>query len=307
MDTKNMLEKKENKIINEIKNEKENLTKSNLIKIERKSPLEKSENEKYDYNNNILINFTEIESKPKENNVNKMNFSSDKNNFQFHFNSARTFDKSKSNLINNNENKKENNIKSCFDFENLKEYYKFEKINSNRNFYKSEVENFHNAKTQFFKRFNSFKNLTNNKNFSNRDFYLTKSSEKKTLLCKIEIQNSKKFSPIYNLYDNTTDKFLLTAKKVKFSTISEYLFSIEENDFDKKSENYIGKMSSNILGNKFEIFDYTKDKKDLIINPWIIENIENGNKNMNMNIGIVEYVSNNSYKNILFLLITIRN
>ena len=76
---------------------------------------------------------------------------------------------------------------------------------------------------------------------------------------------------------------------------------IEFRKHKKNSEELKGKdlilFTNNRNGNKFEIFDYTKDKKDLIINPWIIENIENGNKNMNMNIGIVEYVSNNSYKN----------
>ena len=262
------------------------MKKSDLIKIERKT-LTKEESgikSRYCSDNNLL----DIEINQKEN-VNDKNI----NNNYFQFNSENvTLERARANNKQKEFNKKKGDHRGCFDFDNLKEYYEFEKFNTNRinynfkeiEFYKKEVEKIHTAKNLCFKRFNSFKSP----DFFSRDFYLTKASEKKTLLCKIKIQNLGKLYPVYHLYDNTTDKFLISVKKVKFSSSSEYIFSTEENDFNKKSKNYIGKMCSNFIGNKFEIFDYLKENKDALNSPKIIENKEKDNKNSK--IGIIEYV-----------------
>ena len=215
---------------------------------------------------------------------------------------------------NYNKDKKEISIRNCFDFENIKDLKELKRINSVRNkdnfkefdIHKRDEENFENTKIEFFKRFNNLKRNITEKFNTNRNLFLTKSSEKKTFLCKIIIQNPKDIYPIYNLYDNNTDKFLLSAKKFNFFSKDEYLFSVEENNFDKKSENYLGKMCSNLLGNKFQIFDYIKDNKNKdVINSNLTEKnlSQRQNKNIktntNRNIGFIEYVNKSINRNLL--------
>lgn len=65
----------------------------------------------------------------------------------------------------------------------------------------------------------------------------------------------------YYLYIGLTDaladdgKFLLSARKCRRPTCTEYLISLDMNDTSKGSDTYIGKLRSNFLGTKFTVYD----------------------------------------------------
>lgn len=96
-----------------------------------------------------------------------------------------------------------------------------------------------------------------------KDYYLTSINKDYTFNCKIKVHTNKNkvglLYPIYTLHVDSTDRFILAAKKVKITSASSYLFSLDENNFEFKSDCYLGKLNSNFLGTKFKIFDY-KDK-----------------------------------------------
>uniref|UniRef100_A0A7N0TXN9 Tubby-like F-box protein n=1 Tax=Kalanchoe fedtschenkoi TaxID=63787 RepID=A0A7N0TXN9_KALFE len=50
-------------------------------------------------------------------------------------------------------------------------------------------------------------------------------------------------------------KMLLAAKKVRRTAHTEFLISLDRNDFSRTSNMYVGKLRSNFLGTKFTIFD----------------------------------------------------
>ncbi|XVF63831.1 hypothetical protein PTKIN_Ptkin09bG0118200 [Pterospermum kingtungense] len=50
-------------------------------------------------------------------------------------------------------------------------------------------------------------------------------------------------------------KLLLAAKKVRRATSTDFVISLVGDDFSRSSNNYIGKLRSNFLGTKFNIFD----------------------------------------------------
>ncbi|XP_022766505.1 tubby-like F-box protein 5 [Durio zibethinus] len=50
-------------------------------------------------------------------------------------------------------------------------------------------------------------------------------------------------------------KLLLVAKKVRRTTCTDFVISLVGNDFSRSSNNYVGKLRSNFLGTKFNVFD----------------------------------------------------
>ena len=64
-----------------------------------------------------------------------------------------------------------------------------------------------------------------------------------------------KLFPVYTLYLKDGDRFLLSAKKRPNNTTSNYLISMGENDLNRSSTNYLGKLRSNFMGTEFQIFD----------------------------------------------------
>jgi hypothetical protein len=106
-------------------------------------------------------------------------------------------------------------------------------------------------------------------------FLLSPLPQDKTLICKI-IKKSEnilgKIYPTYELYLNSNDKLLLTAKKIYKTTATTYLIFkggderdiVVDVDFSNSDSDYIGKISSNFLVNEFNIFDHglkPEDKK----------------------------------------------
>ncbi len=122
------------------------------------------------------------------------------------------------------------------------------------------INNFSELSKEFLGEINNFDFVSKKK--LSKEYFLNPILKDESLICKIKIQTKNKFGslyPIYTLHIDSSDKFLLAAKKVKITSSSLYLFSLDENNFDVKSEDYLGKLKSNFLGTKFNIFDY-KDK-----------------------------------------------
>ncbi len=64
-----------------------------------------------------------------------------------------------------------------------------------------------------------------------------------------------KLFPEYRVYLQDGDIFLMTSKKRAKKQSSNYLISIGRNDFNKHSDNIVGKLRANFLGSEFQIFD----------------------------------------------------
>lgn len=64
-----------------------------------------------------------------------------------------------------------------------------------------------------------------------------------------------KLSPKFYLYLEKNQKFLLAAKKRSGNTTSNFIITLEKDDFEKSSEHTIGKLRSNFMGTEFNIFD----------------------------------------------------
>lgn len=65
----------------------------------------------------------------------------------------------------------------------------------------------------------------------------------------------KSLFPEYRVYLKEGDTFLLTSKKRKNKKTANYLISMGRNDFDKASDNIVGKLRSNFVGTEFQIYD----------------------------------------------------
>lgn len=65
----------------------------------------------------------------------------------------------------------------------------------------------------------------------------------------------KSLFPEYRVYLKEGDTFLLTSKKRKNKKTANYLISMGRNDFDKASDNIVGKLRSNFLGTEFQMYD----------------------------------------------------
>ena len=79
-----------------------------------------------------------------------------------------------------------------------------------------------------------------------------------TIQCYIrrhKVGAKKSLFPEYRVYLKEGDTFLLTSKKRKNKKTANYLISMGRNDFDKASDNIIGKLRSNFLGTEFQIYD----------------------------------------------------
>lgn len=119
-----------------------------------------------------------------------------------------------------------------------------------------------------------YKNITSiaPKEIANRDMYnflMKPLPKEKTLICKIvKISETplERLYPRYFLYINSNSQFLLAAQKVYKTTSICYLISMNPDNFDTHSEYYIGKISSNFLGNEFNIFDCGKKPSNKITN-----------------------------------------
>ncbi|TYH71833.1 hypothetical protein ES332_D05G212100v1 [Gossypium tomentosum] len=60
------------------------------------------------------------------------------------------------------------------------------------------------------------------------------------------------------------NKLLLVAKKVRRATCNDFVISLVGNDFSRSSNNYVGKLKSNFMGTKFNIFDSQPPKDSLV-------------------------------------------
>ena len=66
----------------------------------------------------------------------------------------------------------------------------------------------------------------------------------------------KRMFPTYMLYEQSTDTFLLAARKRKKSKSSNYLVSLSAEDLSRDSVNYVGKLRSNFVGTAFTFYDH---------------------------------------------------
>ncbi|KAG6401907.1 hypothetical protein SASPL_138775 [Salvia splendens] len=55
--------------------------------------------------------------------------------------------------------------------------------------------------------------------------------------------------------EDESDKLLLTARKMRRATITDFVISLVADDFSRASNTYVGKLRSNFLGTKFTIYD----------------------------------------------------
>ncbi|CAN0861784.1 Tubby-like F-box protein 2 [Linum grandiflorum] len=55
--------------------------------------------------------------------------------------------------------------------------------------------------------------------------------------------------------DGEKDKLLLSARRIRRTTCTDFVISLSPNDFSRSSNNYIGRLRSNFLGTKFTISD----------------------------------------------------
>jgi tubby-related protein 1 len=83
----------------------------------------------------------------------------------------------------------------------------------------------------------------------------------KAFVCNIKKVYSgklEKLFPKYYVYINNNDKLLMVAKKIFQATSSVYHICISDSNFANDSDAYLGKVSSNLIGNEFSIFDKGK-------------------------------------------------
>ena len=74
---------------------------------------------------------------------------------------------------------------------------------------------------------------------------------------------SNKLFPVYSLFLNDKETFLLTSKKRPKNKTSNYLISMARGDFDREGANYVGKLRSNFVGTEFQCFDDGFNPKDV--------------------------------------------
>ena len=89
--------------------------------------------------------------------------------------------------------------------------------------------------------------------------FLTSPLPKDTGVVQCYIRRNKngtnKLFPVYTLYLKDGDRFLMCSKKRPNNKTSNYLVSMGENDLNRTSSNYIGKLRSNFMGTEFQVFD----------------------------------------------------
>lgn len=80
----------------------------------------------------------------------------------------------------------------------------------------------------------------------------------RTLMCKVVITANNKIDkllPKIYLHINNNSKMLMVAKRVLRATSTNYFIMKADEKFDDTSKDYLGKISSNWIGNIFNIFD----------------------------------------------------
>lgn len=94
---------------------------------------------------------------------------------------------------------------------------------------------------------------------SNMKAFLTQPLPKDVGVVQCYIRRNKsgtnKLFPTYTLYLKDGDRFLMCSKKRPNNKTSNYLISMGENDLNRSSSNYLGKLRSNFMGTEFQIFD----------------------------------------------------
>ena len=90
-----------------------------------------------------------------------------------------------------------------------------------------------------------------------RSFLTRVAPRDQTVQCYIvrEKTGKKRLYPVYKLYLQENDKFLLSAKKRKNQKKTNYLVSLDEEDLTKDSGNYFGKLRANFVGTEFTMYD----------------------------------------------------
>lgn len=76
-----------------------------------------------------------------------------------------------------------------------------------------------------------------------------------------------KLHPLYHLYLEQNNQFLLSARKRKKSKTSNYLISLDKGDMSRTSPNYVGKVRSNFVGTEFVMYD----KVNILLDIWFIK------------------------------------
>lgn len=74
---------------------------------------------------------------------------------------------------------------------------------------------------------------------------------------------SNKMYPMYELYLEEEDKFLMAGKKRSKNKTSNYLLSMDKKSLDKDSSAYLGKLRSNFVGTEFVMYDKGLNPKDV--------------------------------------------
>ena len=82
-----------------------------------------------------------------------------------------------------------------------------------------------------------------------------------TVACYVK-RHKNAICPEYRIYLKHGDVFLMTSKKRRNKKTSNYLISMARNDYEKTSENIIGKLRANFLGTEFQIYDAGRNPKD---------------------------------------------
>src|SRR5689334_15724892 len=79
--------------------------------------------------------------------------------------------------------------------------------------------------------------------------------------CRIERQKNVKF-PLFFVYLEDGNQFLVAGRKRKKSKTSNYLVSIDKDDLARQSGNYVGKVRANFVGTDFLFYDKGEAPKE---------------------------------------------
>jgi tubby-related protein 1 len=70
-----------------------------------------------------------------------------------------------------------------------------------------------------------------------------------------------RFYPKYHMHLSNGFKYLMSAKKRACNNTSNYLVTMNRNDFSKGGGGFLGKVRSNFLGTEFVLYDNGNDPK----------------------------------------------
>ena len=91
-----------------------------------------------------------------------------------------------------------------------------------------------------------------------------------------------RWHPKYYLYLSDGWDFLLAAKKRAGNKTANYMITMDQKNFDKKSPLYLSKVRSNFMGTEFHMYDTGLNPGDRKANP----------SNVREELGVVTYQSN---------------